>query len=60
MYTVFRYANMYERAIASIAAGLIDVKPLITHTFAFDQAIEAYEFAASPSGPVVKIQISLE
>lgn len=60
MYTVFRYANMYERAIASLAAGLIDVKPLITHTFAFDDSIEAYEFAASPSGPVVKIQISLE
>ncbi len=60
MYTVFRYANMYERAIASISAGLIDFKPLITHTFAFKDFIEAYELAASPSGPVVKIQISLE
>ena len=31
---VFRYAHVYPRALALMGSGKIDVKPLITDTFA--------------------------
>jgi D-xylulose reductase len=54
---VFRYANVYPRAIALMASGKIDVKPLISRTFPFEQSVEAFEFAAEGRPDVVKTQI---
>ena len=34
---VFRYAHVFPRCIAMLSSGSIDVKPLITRTFAFDE-----------------------
>lgn len=59
MYTIFRYANDYERAINFIASGQIDVKPLISATYKFEQAVEAFEFAASAPPDVIKTMIHL-
>jgi D-xylulose reductase len=36
--TVFRYANIYDRAIAMISLGKVDLKPLTTETFPFEQS----------------------
>ena len=55
--TVFRYANVYPRTIALLASGKVDVKPLISRTFPFEQSVEAFEFAAQGSPEVVKTQI---
>jgi D-xylulose reductase len=55
--TVFRYANVYPRAIALLGSGKVDVKPLISRTYPFDQSVEAFEFAAQGSPDVVKVQI---
>jgi D-xylulose reductase len=57
--TVFRYANVYEKAIALIASGKIDVKPLISATFTFEQSVAAFERAAEGRPADVKLQISL-
>ena len=57
--TVFRYANIFDRALALIASGKVDLKPLITGTFAFDDSIAAFERAASGQPADVKIQIRL-
>jgi D-xylulose reductase len=57
--TVFRYANVYPRAIALIASGKLDLKPLISGTFAFDDAIQAFQRAAEGRGSDVKLQIRL-
>ncbi|CAL1700824.1 unnamed protein product [Somion occarium] len=59
----FRYGpGDYELAIALVEQGKIDLKPLITHRFTFDQAIEAFEttkVGKSPDGkPVIKAVIS--
>jgi len=55
--TVFRYANVYPRAIALIASGKVNLKPLISATFAFDDAIKAFERAVEGRGGDVKLQI---
>lgn len=59
METVFRYANMYDRAIALIGSGKVDPKPLITETFAFEDSIAAFDRAAEGRPTDVKIQIKL-
>ncbi|MEE4460811.1 NAD(P)-dependent alcohol dehydrogenase [Azotobacter chroococcum] len=56
--TVFRYANVYERAIKLIASGKVDLEPLISATFPFEQGVEAFERAASAQPGDVKVQIT--
>lgn len=58
--TVFRYAHVFPRAIALLGSGKIDVKPLISRTFPFAQAVEAFEFAAQGRSDVVKTQIAFD
>ncbi|ESZ68113.1 sulfurtransferase [Mesorhizobium sp. L103C119B0] len=57
--TVFRYANVFDRALAMIASGKVDLKPLISATFPFEQSIAAFERAAEGRPGDVKLQINL-
>jgi D-xylulose reductase len=57
--TIFRYANAYPRSLALIESGKIDLKPLITDTYDFDDSIEAYDYAVNPSPSSVKVQIRI-
>jgi D-xylulose reductase len=57
--TVFRYANIHARAIELIASGKVDLKPLISGTFPFEQSIEAFERAAAARPGDVKLQIKM-
>ena len=57
---VFRYAHVYPRALALMGSGKIDVKPLITDRFTFEQSIEAFDFAVEMPATSVKAQIVLE
>jgi D-xylulose reductase len=50
------YANVYDRAIATISSGKVDLKPLITETFPFEQSIAAFERAAQGRTDDVKLQ----
>jgi D-xylulose reductase len=59
METVFRYANMYDRAIELLASGKVDLKPLISGTFAFDDSVTAFDRAVEARPSDVKIQIKL-
>lgn len=56
---IFRYAHVFPRCVSMLASGTIDVKPLITRTFAFEQSVEAFEIAASAPPADVKMQIEL-
>ncbi|WP_118180538.1 NAD(P)-dependent alcohol dehydrogenase [Paraburkholderia phosphatilytica] len=58
--SVFRYANIFPRAIQLIASGRIDVKPFISRTFPFADGIKAFEEASSGNPNDVKVQIVLE
>ena len=57
--TVFRYANVFDRALAMIASGKVDLKPLISATFPFEDSIAAFERAAEGRPGDVKLQIQL-
>lgn len=57
--TVFRYANMYSRAIELIALGRVDLRPLITDTLPFSEVIAAFDRAAEARPGDVKLQIRM-
>lgn len=59
METVFRYANMYDRAIALLGSGKVNLKPLISETFAFEDSIAAFDRAVEARPTDVKIQVKL-
>lgn len=40
---VFRYCNTWPMAIAMLAAKKVNVKPLVTHRFPLEQAVQAFE-----------------
>ncbi|KAK7695916.1 hypothetical protein QCA50_000555 [Cerrena zonata] len=59
----FRYGpGDYELAIALVSQGKIDLKPLVTHRYKFENAVEAFaatKAGKSPDGkPVIKAVIS--
>ncbi|NTI52864.1 NAD(P)-dependent alcohol dehydrogenase, partial [Agrobacterium rhizogenes] len=49
-----------ERSIALIASGRVDLKPLISETFTFEQSIEAFDRAVEARPSDVKLQITFE
>jgi D-xylulose reductase len=57
--TVFRYANIFDRALNLIASGKVDLKPLITGVYDFEDSIKAFERAASGLPTDVKLQITM-
>ena len=57
--TVFRYAHQYERAIALMASGKVDLKPLISQTFDFKDSVKAFDRAVEARPSDVKLQIRM-
>ncbi|KAI7953433.1 hypothetical protein MJO28_005980 [Puccinia striiformis f. sp. tritici] len=53
----FRYANQYPKAIKLVSRGLINVKPLVTHRFPLEEAVEAFHTSANPESGSIKVQI---
>ena len=58
--TIFRYANVYPKAVALLASGKINLKPLISANFSFDESVAAFERAAQGRPSDIKLQIVLE
>lgn len=56
---IFRYAHVFPRCVAMLSSGAVDVKPLITRTFDFNDSVRAFEIAASAPPADVKMQIEL-
>ncbi len=58
--TIFRYANVYPRALALLGTRKIDLRPLITDTFSFADSIMAFDRALNMKATSIKMQIRLE
>ena len=57
--TIFRYAHVYPRALALMGSGKIDVKPLLTDFFPFEDSLKAFDWACDMPPTSVKAQIEL-
>lgn len=57
--SVFRYAHMYPKAIQLLASGSIDVKPIITDEYTFDQSVEAFDYMCNPGDDTIKSVIRM-
>ena len=58
--SVFRYAHQYDRAIALMGSGRVDLKPLISGTFSFADSIKAFDRAVEGRPTDVKLQILMQ
>ncbi len=58
--TSLRYANCYPLALLLIAEGKVDPKPLITHRFNLEDALEAFETVKRGDGVKVMINCKRE
>jgi len=58
---VRRMKHTYPRAIRLLQRGMVDVKPLITHTFSLERIVEAFEMVAAYEDGVLRaiIQVSV-
>ena len=57
--TIFRYAHVYPRALALMESGKVNVKPLITERYRFEDGVKAFEYASNPKPTTVKVIIEL-
>src|SRR5215468_5206704 len=55
--TIFRYAHVYPRALALMGSGKINLKPLVSRTFEFQEGVNAFNFALKMPPDCVKAQI---
>lgn len=53
----YRYHDVYPKAISLVAAGIIDLKPLVSHRFKLEEAVEAFRVASTPGAKAIKVQI---
>jgi D-xylulose reductase len=57
---VFRYAHMYPKAIALLDSGQIDVKPIITDHFKFEDSVKAFDYMLKPDARTIKSVIHFD
>jgi len=57
--TIFRYAHVYPSALSLMESGKVNLKPLITYRYRFEESIAAFEYAANPKPSSVKIVIEI-
>ncbi|XP_048887332.1 sorbitol dehydrogenase [Brienomyrus brachyistius] len=55
---IFRYCNTWPVAIAMLASKKVNVKPLVTHRFPLEQAVQAFE--TSRQGLGVKVMLKCD
>ena len=60
VYFVRRMKHTYERTIAMVQSGQLDIRSLVTHHFAFEDAAEGYEMVEHRSDGLIKAMIHVD
>ncbi|KAK7178629.1 l-iditol 2-dehydrogenase [Paraphaeosphaeria sporulosa] len=55
---IWRYTNTFQAAIDLIAVGMVDVKPMITHTFDVEKVVDALDLSLSRPANLIKCVIT--
>ena len=58
--SVFRYRNIYPKAIAAVSSGAINVKGIVTHEFDLEHIQDAYDEAVNNKTALVKAVIKVK
>jgi len=56
--TVYRYANCFQPVLRLLAAGKIDVNPIVSHRFPLNRIADAFELAGDPSRDKMKVMVN--
>ena len=59
IYSVYRYRNLYPAAIKAVSQGLIPLKEIVSHVFAFDQTIKGVDYSLHNKEDVIKAVIKM-
>lgn len=54
IYSVYRYRNLYPKAIKAVSGGLIPLKKIVSHVFDFNECIHAIEYSNDHKDEVIK------
>ncbi|MBX5272669.1 NAD(P)-dependent alcohol dehydrogenase [Rhizobium sp. NLR17b] len=57
--TVYRYVNVFPKAIQLVSAGRVELKRLVSATFPFKDSVQAFDRAVEGRAGDVKIQIEM-
>lgn len=55
---IFRYANLYKRAINLVETGQVELKSLISDRFDFEELPEAFRYADKNSEETIKVMVN--
>jgi len=59
IHSVYRYRNLYPKAIAAVASGAIPVKKVVSHVYDFKDCIEAVDYSLNRKDEVIKTVIRM-
>ena len=59
IYSVYRYRNLWTKAIKAVSTGAIPVAKIVSHEFAFDDCIEAIDYSLNHKDEVIKSVIKM-
>lgn len=54
VYSVYRYRNLYSKAIAAVSAGTIPLSKIVSHEFEFKDCIHAIDYSLNHKDEVIK------
>ena len=54
IYSVYRYRNLYPKAIQAVSSGLIPLEKIVSHVYDFKNCIEAIEYSLNHKEDVIK------
>jgi L-iditol 2-dehydrogenase len=55
---VNRYCNTFDTAVGLLESHVVDVRPLISHRYTLERAVEAFEFARAHRSETVKVMVT--
>lgn len=59
IYSVYRYRNLWPKAIAAVQSGMIPVEKVVSHVFDFKDCIKAIDYSLNRKNEVIKSVVKM-